>query len=233
MKVGDKVRIIKRNPDNTTGAQDWNKPDGDVGKVGYIQEATSSSYTVYEKDKYYGIFGADELELIEPKEEEKRVRKIYRLKKDSLEIKKGTLFVDTGDEWADYKIGEGVLGTTTLDESQVVDNPTWFEEVEIKVEPKPQKERITCSECFSEAKYRGLQLCQRHYNIKHYQRKRSGGVKHQKHAPHKGYRERLKRAYAMHLNGRTVDYIARELDVHKTTANKYIREAKEQANGLR
>ena len=205
MKVGDKVRIIKRNPNNETGAQDWNKPDGDVGKVGYIQEATSSSYTVYEKDKYYGIFGADELELIEPKEEEKRVRKIYRLKKDSLEIKKGTLFVDTGDEWADYKIGEGVLGTTTLDKSQVVDNPTWFEEVEIKVEPK----------------------------VKNTAKRRKNGPHKKKHAPHNGYRERLKRAYAMHLNGRTIDYIARELDVHKTTANKYIREAKEQANGLR
>ena len=46
-KVGDKVRIIARNPSNRTGTQPgWNEPNGNVGTIGYVADidALSSEY---------------------------------------------------------------------------------------------------------------------------------------------------------------------------------------------
>ena len=65
MNVGDKVRIIKRNPGNDTGEQDFYKPNGDVGKVGIISELTDEGGFVVEdsNENYLGIFSEEEVEL--------------------------------------------------------------------------------------------------------------------------------------------------------------------------
>ncbi len=44
MKKGDKVRIINRLPSNTTGGEDYDKPNGDVGKEGIIHGDISNGH---------------------------------------------------------------------------------------------------------------------------------------------------------------------------------------------
>ena len=69
---GDKVRIVKRKEGNTTGLQDWGKPNGDVGKEGYVVDFESEDRfrvnTVLGGDgfnkTYLGIFDSEELELV-------------------------------------------------------------------------------------------------------------------------------------------------------------------------
>ena len=70
-KVGDIVKIIKRNRDNKTGTEDWKIKDGDVGKIGKITNCHTSgnwsgTYTVKSEDetKYYGFFSPEELQVM-------------------------------------------------------------------------------------------------------------------------------------------------------------------------
>lgn len=64
-KVGDEVRIIKRLGDNTYGGCDFDKPNGDVGRVGKISRCyKDSGWKVRDREDYLGIFDLEELELI-------------------------------------------------------------------------------------------------------------------------------------------------------------------------
>lgn len=59
-KIGDKVRIINRHVNNSTGTQDYHLPNGDVGKVCYVCDYNKTSHSLKEnKDgsgKYYGLY---------------------------------------------------------------------------------------------------------------------------------------------------------------------------------
>lgn len=70
-KQGDKVKIIQRKPGNDTGFGDYNKPNGDVGKIGYIVLIRSNRrpYQINTDlnqlgGNYLGLFEEDDLELI-------------------------------------------------------------------------------------------------------------------------------------------------------------------------
>ena len=73
-KLGDKVRIIRRKPINTTGlSTGWDEPNGNVGEIGYIT-GDGSSYRVCKHvdhsdicdyREYFGFFDEDDLELVE------------------------------------------------------------------------------------------------------------------------------------------------------------------------
>lgn len=75
MKIGDKVKIIQRKPGNDTGIYEYNKPNGDVGKIGYIRDVRYSSNRPYQinstptgvDDVYFGLFDEDDIELITDK----------------------------------------------------------------------------------------------------------------------------------------------------------------------
>lgn len=87
-KVGDKVRIAKRLPGNKTGAMDYNKPNGDVGKIGIIERVSDKiigKFEVYSDDdnRYLGYF--DEIELTPAK-------------KTLRDMKAGDYIVDHEDE---------------------------------------------------------------------------------------------------------------------------------------
>jgi hypothetical protein len=66
-KVGDTVKIIKRKEDNRTGTEDYNKPNGDVGKIGYVKEihGSDNSKKIVSQcgNRYYGWFDSDDIEL--------------------------------------------------------------------------------------------------------------------------------------------------------------------------
>lgn len=70
MKAGDKVRILRRDPSNRTGTDgDWRKPNGDVGKIGYIFEVNDNpDYKVQvnlrKNGGYLGYFPLRDLELV-------------------------------------------------------------------------------------------------------------------------------------------------------------------------
>lgn len=61
LNIGDKVKIIKRLPDNTTGAG-----YGDVGKIGEIMDYGSKTFRVDCGGVYLGRFTVEELEKQEP-----------------------------------------------------------------------------------------------------------------------------------------------------------------------
>ena len=66
-KIGDKVKIIQRKKNNTTGTQPgFNKPNGNVGQIGYVTRI-EGNYCIYTtKDlsgSYIGWFDKDDLEL--------------------------------------------------------------------------------------------------------------------------------------------------------------------------
>lgn len=66
-KVGDRVRIVRRNLGNLTGCQDYGKPGGDIGKVGTISKVHGSNrpYCVEMSSLasgYLGWFSDEELE---------------------------------------------------------------------------------------------------------------------------------------------------------------------------
>lgn len=74
-KHGDKVKIIQRKPENTTGSVDYNKPNGDVGKVCYLRTYNNKFQLTGNKNGtgyYYGMydnsndacFQDDDLELV-------------------------------------------------------------------------------------------------------------------------------------------------------------------------
>lgn len=89
-KVGDRVKIVKRKPDNKFGGCDWDKPNGDVGRTGVITEIgiTNKPYEVYDGDDYLGWFNDEEITLMEGTMEN---------------LKKGDVLVDVvGD---DYTVG--------------------------------------------------------------------------------------------------------------------------------
>ena len=71
LKINDKVKIINREPWNSTGVVDFNKPFGDVGKIGFVEafdNAFSHSYRICLLEKpntYLGYFRREDLELIE------------------------------------------------------------------------------------------------------------------------------------------------------------------------
>jgi len=71
LKINDKVKIINREPWNNTGVADFNKPFGDVGKIGFVEafdNAFSHSYRICLLEKpntYLGYFRREDLELIE------------------------------------------------------------------------------------------------------------------------------------------------------------------------
>lgn len=53
MKIGDKVKIIHRKPDNRTGGFDYNLPNGDGGKEGTISGKEGDSFVVLD-NKFLG-----------------------------------------------------------------------------------------------------------------------------------------------------------------------------------
>lgn len=75
-KHGDKVKIIQRKPSNTTGSQNYNQPNGDVGIICYLirnigierfelkenKDGTGNYYGLYGDENYY--FQDDDLELV-------------------------------------------------------------------------------------------------------------------------------------------------------------------------
>ena len=75
-KIGDKVKIIQRKPDNKTGGVNWDLPNGDVGVICYVCENSPTKFILKEnKDgtgTYYGMycpnekyyFNDDDLELV-------------------------------------------------------------------------------------------------------------------------------------------------------------------------
>jgi hypothetical protein len=71
-KTGDKVKIIQRKPDNTSGAEPgWNIPNGNVGDIAYVDRIKKEGerrYNVVDRTggsyKYYGWFDEDDLELV-------------------------------------------------------------------------------------------------------------------------------------------------------------------------
>lgn len=67
-KIGDKVKIIQRKKNNTSGTEKgWNEPNGNVGEIGYVKDITSNSYNICRtKDEkgYFGWFDEDDLELV-------------------------------------------------------------------------------------------------------------------------------------------------------------------------
>lgn len=74
--VGDTVRIINRLSGNYTGSVDFDKPGGDVGKIGRVMERISSKgrykiygYDEFGNDRYLGYFTPGiEIELVNSKE---------------------------------------------------------------------------------------------------------------------------------------------------------------------
>lgn len=66
--VGDKIKIIQRKKNNTSGTEKgWNEPNGNVGEIGYVKDITSNSYNICRtKDEkgYFGWFDEDDLELV-------------------------------------------------------------------------------------------------------------------------------------------------------------------------
>jgi hypothetical protein len=64
-KLGDTVRIIKRLQINNTGAEDFSRPNGDVGKIGKVTKVwEDGDCKIEDNDKYYGIFKPNiEIEL--------------------------------------------------------------------------------------------------------------------------------------------------------------------------
>lgn len=66
--VGDKVKIIQRKKNNTSGTEKgWNEPNGNVGEIGYVKDISSNSYNICRtKDEkgYFGWFDKDDLELV-------------------------------------------------------------------------------------------------------------------------------------------------------------------------
>lgn len=66
-KVGDKVRIVKRDPTNQTGSvEGWNQPNGNVGAITKIKSIDECGVRPYhlEDDKYYGFFQEHEIEHV-------------------------------------------------------------------------------------------------------------------------------------------------------------------------
>lgn len=64
-KIGDKLRIIKRLPDNTTGSEDYGKPNGDVGKIGIVKVLENNHYELHStNNSYLGFFKEEEVELV-------------------------------------------------------------------------------------------------------------------------------------------------------------------------
>ena len=65
--VGDKVKIIQRKKNNTSGTEPgFNKPNGNVGEIGYVRKI-SGNYCIYrtkDKEGYFGWFDKDDLELV-------------------------------------------------------------------------------------------------------------------------------------------------------------------------
>lgn len=66
-KVGDKVKIIQRKKNNTSGTEPgFSKPNGNVGEIGYVRKI-SGNYCIYrtkDKEGYFGWFDDDDLELV-------------------------------------------------------------------------------------------------------------------------------------------------------------------------
>jgi hypothetical protein len=72
MKIGDKVRIIRRKQGNQTGVcNGYDKPNGNVGEIGIIVGITKNRlYRVdklndYIDYKYLGYFDNEEIELLD------------------------------------------------------------------------------------------------------------------------------------------------------------------------
>lgn len=94
-KVGDRVRIVKRNPNNMSGAEPgWNTPNGNVGAIGNIKEIDPNKYNVWEDNKYFGWFEADEIELAAKFKVGDKVR-VYRNKDRGDNSGVGTIFTIT------------------------------------------------------------------------------------------------------------------------------------------
>lgn len=66
--VGDKVKIIQRKKSNNSGTEPgWNKPNGNVGEIGYVTTITKDNYRICRTEDnkgYFGWFDEDDLELV-------------------------------------------------------------------------------------------------------------------------------------------------------------------------
>lgn len=119
-KVGDRVRIVNRDSDNTTGGEDFYKPNGDVGETGFIHsESGNFSYHFRiegKNGKYYGLFKSSDLELLpaEEPEEKSEDKKWYLIDPRAAgKMTRVLTGIDVGVEGRDhimqvyYSIGDG------------------------------------------------------------------------------------------------------------------------------
>lgn len=145
-KIGDKVKIIARKANNPTGTEDYNKPNGDVNKIGIIVEihlgTLSGIYQIgnTEKPPYLGLFDADDLELVKPKHREEECQE-EPLKKKAVsnqpKLKKEDSFIlsqemidakeDSDYDWtAGLKIGQNIKITVVESEYYSTDSGKCF-----------------------------------------------------------------------------------------------------------
>ncbi len=63
--VGDKVRIVKRLPNNVSGSEKgWHEPNGNVGQIAYILQIQGSVHRLGMGSRYFGLFEEEELEVL-------------------------------------------------------------------------------------------------------------------------------------------------------------------------
>jgi len=142
-KVGDVVVIDHRDAGNRYGIDgDWNKPNGDAGKVGTITRVNLSGDRPYRVGSpqypYLGLFSASELRLVNQSKENKPMgRRTFKLVKAMPGIKVGTLFQEECEDGTQpYSPMESITGVTVqFSDRSLVEDSKFFEEV-WKVEPQ-------------------------------------------------------------------------------------------------
>lgn len=151
-KVGDRVRIVK---DLDSDGNHYGVMDGLEGTVVSVGEGSYDYHLdVYEhgsiRCEHYSAM-EEGLELIKSSKGDKKVtepkKHLYRLKKDTLEHKAVTVFIEQcTDGTQDFNLFSPtthVEGTcvASIKRGLVVDNPTWFEEVKMEYVPVVKRGR--------------------------------------------------------------------------------------------
>jgi len=143
-KVGDVVVIDHRDAGNSYGMDgDWNKPNGDAGKVGTITRVNLSGDRPYRVGSpqypYLGLFSASELRLVNQSKENKPMgRRTFKLVKAMPGIKVGTLFQEECEDGTQpYSPMDGQPSEVNISfrDRSLVEDSKFFEEV-WKVEPQ-------------------------------------------------------------------------------------------------
>lgn len=127
-KVGDRVKIVSSDQD---GYEDV------IGKRTTIEDVDISfAQHPYKLEGIRDRWGDQELELI--KKVKEPTKQLFRLKKDTLDHKKGTIVKEQctdGDQDFDVLDSLGDTTNDSISREKVVDNPKWFEEVKIEYVP--------------------------------------------------------------------------------------------------